>query len=92
MMDWGDTSQAQFNHYFNYVNLNRAVHDIRDGKISPWVILNCISGKKLISNMNDDQLELISPAFDIAFWVKKFKQLPADVALVQEILKEADVS
>ena len=92
MMDWGDTSQAQFNHYFNYVNLNRAVHDIRDGKISPWVILNCSSGKKLISNMNDDQLELISPAFDIAFWVKKFKQLPADVALVQEILKEADVS
>ena len=91
MMDWGDTSQAQFNHYFNYVNLNRAVHDIRDGKISPWVILNCSSGKKLISNMNDDQLELISPAFDIAFWVKKFKQLPADVALVQEILKEADV-
>jgi hypothetical protein len=68
------------------------VHDIRDGKISPWVILNCSSGKKLISNMNDDQLELISPAFDIAFWVKKFKQLPADVALVQEILKEADVS
>ena len=92
MMDWGDTSQAQFNHYFNYVNLNRAVHDIRDGKISPWVILNCSSGKNLISNMNDDQLELISPAFDIAFWVKKFKQLPADVALVQEILKEADVS
>jgi hypothetical protein len=92
MMDWGDASQAQFNHYFNYVNLNRAVHDIRDGKISPWVILNCSSGKKLISNMNDDQLELISPAFDIAFWVKKFKQLPADVALVQEILKEADVS
>ena len=92
MMDWGDTSQAQFNHYFNYVNLNRAVHDIRDGKISPWVILNCSSGKKLISNMNDDQLELISPAFDIAFWVKKFKQFPADAALVQEILKEADVS
>jgi hypothetical protein len=43
MMEWGDASGAQFNHYFNYVNLNRAVHDIRNGKMSPWLILNCRS-------------------------------------------------
>ena len=91
MMEWGDYSQAQFNHYFNYVNLNRAVHDIKDGKISAWVVLNCNSGKKMISNMNDEQLDIIAPAFDIQYWVKKFKQHPADTALVVEILKEADV-
>jgi hypothetical protein len=91
MMEWGDYSQAQFNHYFKYVNLNRAVHDIKDGKISAWVILNCSSGKKMISNMNDEQLDIIAPAFDIQYWVKKFKQHPADTELVVEILKEADV-
>lgn len=91
MMEWGDVSQAQFNHYFNYVNLNRAVHDIRDGKISPWVILNCKSGKDLINKLTDDQLDLIAPAFDLAFWLRKFKEIPADVILVKEICKEAGI-
>jgi hypothetical protein len=91
MMEWGDHSQAQFNHYFNYVNFNRAVHDIKDGKISPWLMLNCKSGKDMLQNFNDDQLSMIAPAFDLPYWLKKFKQVPADVALVKEICKEAGI-
>jgi hypothetical protein len=91
MMEWGDVSQAQFNHYFNYVNHNRAVHDIRNGKISPWLILNCKSGKTMLAGFNDEQLELIAPALDMAYWVKKFKQQPEDVILVKEICKEAGI-
>lgn len=91
MMEWGDVSQAQFNHYFNYVNLNRAVHDIRNGKISPWVLLNCTSGKKMLNNFSNEQLDLIAPAFDLPFWLKKFKQVPADIILVKEICDEAGI-
>jgi hypothetical protein len=82
MMEWGDASGAQFNHYFDYVNLNRAVHDIRNGKMSPWLILNCRSGKELLQKFNDEQLDIIAPAFDLPHWLKKFKQVPADVAMV----------
>jgi hypothetical protein len=91
MMEWADHSQAQFNHYFNYINLNKAVHDVRNGKISPWVILNCSSGKQMLNNFNDEQLDMIAPAFDLPYWLKKFKSVPADVALVQEICKEAGI-
>lgn len=91
MMEWGDVSQAQFNHYFNYVNHNRAVNDIRNGKISPWLILNCKSGKTMISGFNDDHLEMISAAFDVPFWIKRLKASPADVALVKEICVEAGI-
>jgi len=91
MMEWGDVSQAQFNHYFNYVNLNRAVHDIRNGKISPWLLLNCASGKKMLNNFSNEQLDLIAPAFDLPFWLKKFKQVPADIILVKEICDEAGI-
>ena len=91
MMDWGDVSQAQFNHYFNYVNHNRAVNDIRNGKISPWMILNCKSGKTMLENFNDDQLSLISPALDVPYWLKKFKQNPEDVELVKDVCKEASI-
>ena len=92
MMDWADTSGAAFEHYFLYVNLNRAVQDIRNGLVSPWIVLNCKSGKEMVNKFNDDQLELISPAFDVAFWLKKFKDNPGDSALVKEICKEAGIA
>ena len=91
MMDWAESNSAQFNHYFNYVNHNRAVHDILSGKITPWLILNCKSGKTMLSSFSDEQLDMIAPAFDTPFWIKKFKQTPADVALVKEICKEAGI-
>lgn len=91
MMEWGDEHSAEFAHYFNYVSLNKAVHDIRNGHISPWVILNTISGQTMIRKMNDEQLEMIAPAFDIPSWLRKFKDQPADVALVKEICKETGI-
>ena len=91
MMEWGDEHNANFAHYFNYVSLNKAVHDIVNGKISCWVLLNCNSGKDMAGKMNDEQLAMIAPAFDIKYWLKKFKEFPADVALVKEILTEAGV-
>lgn len=91
MMEWADDNSAEFQHYFEYVNLNRAVQDIVNGKISCWLILNSKSGKKMAENMNDDQLAIISPAFDVKYWLKKFKEQPADVALVKEICKETGI-
>jgi hypothetical protein len=91
MMDWGDTSGAQWNHYFNYVNFNRAVHDIKNGKISAWMILNCKSGQDMLKNFNDEQLELISQSLDIPFWIKHFKSKKEDVAMVKELCKESGI-
>jgi len=91
MMEWADEHNANFEHYFNYVSLNKAVHDILNGAISPWVVLNSTTGKAMLSNMNDEQLNIIAPALDIPFWVKRFRELPADVALVQEICGEVGI-
>lgn len=91
MMEWGDSHNAEFSHYLNFVSHNQAVHDILNGKVSPWIILNSNSGKTMISKMSDEQLDMIAPAFDIQFWMKKFRELPADVALVKEICKETGI-
>jgi hypothetical protein len=91
MMEWGDEQSAEFAHYFNYVSLSRAVHDIRNGKISCWIVLNSVSGKEMIGNMSDEQLEMIAPAFDVPYWIKRFRELPADVALVREICEEVGI-
>jgi hypothetical protein len=91
MMEWADEQSADFAHYFLYVSLNRAVHDILNGHISPWIILNSTSGYAMVNNMNDEQLNMIAPAFDVQYWSRRFKEVPADVALVKEICAEVGI-
>jgi len=91
MMSWADDHNSQWNHYFLYVSLNRASFDIRDGKISPWVLLNSKNGKAMLSKFSDEQLEAVGPTIDPQFWMKKFKSLPADVELVRQVVKESNI-
>ncbi len=91
MMEWADEHDANFVHYFDYVSLNRAVHDILNGKISLWLLLNCFPGQTMINKMTDEQLNMIAPAFDLKYWLKRFKEKSADVALVKEICKEIGI-
>ena len=91
MMDWADDKEAAWHHYFNYVNLNRVTHDIKEGKISPWVLLNSKTAKEMLQKMNDEQLEIVSSIIDPIFWKKRFKALPADVELVKDVIKEAKI-
>jgi uroporphyrinogen-III decarboxylase len=91
MMDWGDEHSANFAQYFDYVSLNKAVHDMLNGRVSPWLILNCTSGKTMVSKMSDEQLSMITPVFDVKFWMKKFKDSPADILMIQELCNETGI-
>ena len=91
MMAWAEKNNSQWEHYFAYVNLNRATHDIKEGLISPWVLLNTKSGKEMLQRMNDEQLEIVGPVIDPQFWMRKFKSLPADTELVKDVVKEAKI-
>jgi len=91
MMSWGEANKAQWNHYFLYVSLNRACYDIRDGKISPWLVLNCANGKAMLKNFNDEQLAAVGNIIDLQFWLSKFKRMPADVELVKQVVRESNI-
>lgn len=91
MMDWGEANNAPWNHYFLYVSLSRATYDIKDGKISPWFLLNSSNGKSLLKKLNDEQLSAINSIMDVPFWFNKFKKLPADVELVKQVVKESNI-
>lgn len=89
MNEWAEENGSVWNHYFQYVNHNRAVWHIRDGKISPWLILNCESGKTLLKNLNDEQLNMIYKVMDPQKWSVKFKKYPADMMLVKDVVKQS---
>jgi uroporphyrinogen-III decarboxylase len=91
MMEWGEKNNSSWEHYFAYVNLNRATHDIKEGLISPWIILNTKEGKAMLRKMNDEQLEIVGPVVDPQYWLRRFKSLPADAELVKDVVKEAGI-
>jgi hypothetical protein len=92
MLDWASENEpAPWNHYFQHVSLNRAVWHIKDGKISPWLILNCRSGKEMLSKFNDEHLEMVYHVINPEHWALRFKRHPKDVELVKDIAKESNL-
>jgi hypothetical protein len=91
MLEWANDNNSVWNHYFSYVSLSRACYDIKDGKISPWLILNSPSGKSMLQKFSDEQLGHVQNIIDPPFWLNKFKKMPTDVALVKEVVKESNI-
>jgi len=91
MVEWSDDKSAPWNHYFMYVSTNKAVWDIKDGKVSPWLVLNCKTGKELLSKFNDEQLGMVYHVINPEHWAMRFKRLPNDVQLVKDVAKESNL-
>ena len=91
MQTWAKVESAEWQHFFHYVNLNKAVEMINAGKISPWVIYHCKSGQKMLEDMNDEQISLISVVIDPQWWKKLFRTKSADVDFAKEILRTANI-
>lgn len=86
---WADENNSQFNHYFLYASPNVICRDITNGRISPWIVFNCDSGKEFLEKLNTEQLEIIFKWIDPDSWQRKFKDYIADTLWMQNILKEA---
>ena len=92
MMEWASENEpAAWNHYFNYISLNKAVWDIKDGKISPWLLLNCSSGKNMLSKFNDEQLGMVYHVINPEHWAMRFRKLPKDVELAKQVAQESNL-
>ena len=89
MVEWSLANNSVWNHYFKYVTPTRAVYDIKDGKVSPWLVLNAPSGVNMLNKLNDEQLSMIFEVMDPNHWGKRFKNYPADLELVKTVVKEA---
>ena len=91
MLDWAKEKESTYNHYFLYASANRITWDIKDGKISPWLLLNCDSGLKVLQNFNTEQLNMVNAVLDPKHWSIRFKRQPKDVELVKQVVKEANM-
>lgn len=91
MMDWAEENNSQWNHYFKYISHNRAVYDIKDGKMSPWLVMNSPTGREMLSKLNDEQLGIVFTVMDPDYWKSRFKKYPSDMALVHDVIREGNL-
>ena len=67
------------------------VQHIQQGKISPWLLLGCSAGKRMLKSFSDEQLQMTEKFINPSFWMSKLKSYPADHMLVQDTAKEAKI-
>jgi hypothetical protein len=91
MESWAKEKDSAYNHYFLYASSNRLTWDIKDGKISPWIVLNCKSGKQALSSLNEEQLSMLGAVLDPSHWAMRFKRQTRDVELVKTIAAKAQL-
>ena len=91
MDEWSQQENARLEDFFKYVNLNRVTQMIANGKISPWVMLNCETGKDMLTIMHDDQIKIIYEIIDPEWWKRTFKKRDEDKDFVRNTLREAGI-
>lgn len=91
MGEWAEQEGARLEDFFKYVNLNRVCQMIANGRISPWVLLNCETGKDMITIMHDDHIKIIYEMIDPEWWKRTFRKRDEDQDFVKATLREAGI-
>ena len=91
MESWAQEKDKSWNNYFREVSPNLAIHHIRGGKISPWLVFLSESGQDLWGGLNQEQIALIKDIAEPMFWKRIFLKNPEEVNLVQDIVEASNL-
>ena len=88
-IDWAEKSGHPAEDCLRYGNTNAMVYAVTAGRISPWIIYNSESGQKFLAELDATQIAMVWSYIDADFWMKKFKDYPADQEYARDILTKA---
>ena len=88
-IDWAEQSGHPAEDCLRYGNTNAMVYAVTTGRISAWIVYNCESGQKFLSELDQTQIAMVWPYIDSDVWMKKFADYVADQEYVREMLQKA---
>jgi hypothetical protein len=88
-IDWSEKSGHPAEDCLRYGNTNAMVYAVTAGRISPWIVYNCESGQKFLSELDATQIAMVWPYIDSEVWMKKFADYVADQEYVKQMLAKA---
>jgi len=89
MEKWGKENDLPYNEYFKHIAPAQATHDIKLGKISPWVLY--LAEVSLFDRLSPEQAGIIVGIFDPDIWRAKFEIKKDDCTFVREVLQAANI-
>lgn len=87
--EWHINTQKPFTEFFTHVNTHQCVSWISQGRISPWLLYNCVSAENLFTRCTPEQLMHIAAHAPITNWKVKFLRMKSEVELIKLTLAEA---
>ena len=88
-ISWSEQTGNPAEDCLRYGNTNAMVYAVTAGRISPWIIYNCESGQKFLSELDATQIAMLWPYIDSEVWTKKFSNYVADQEYVRDMLQKA---
>jgi len=88
-IEWAEKSGHPAEDCLRYGNTNTMVYAVTAGRISPWILYNCESGQRFLSELDATQISMIWPYVDSEVWMKTFGDYVADQEYVREMLQKA---
>ena len=88
-INYAKEENIQSKDYLRYGNRNRICHLITNGKISPWMLYQSVSGVELLEDLDEGQQRLIIDYINPEQWAIKFKRNTEKVLEVKELLNAA---
>lgn len=89
MEKWASENHAHFSDFFKQVPTPQAVHLIRYGHISPWVLYMANSADQLWERMSTEQGEMLCSVIDPNAWKTRFETKTQERLFVKQLLDEA---
>jgi hypothetical protein len=86
---WSEETGSPADDCLRYGNTNAMVYAVTAGRISPWIVYNCESGQKFLSELDSSHIAMVWPYIDSEVWMKKFSDYVADQEYVREMLQKA---
>lgn len=87
--DLAKQESIQTRDYLRYGNKNKICYNITTGKISPWMMYHCSSGKQFLQNTDEYSTKIIIDYIDPVRWEKKFSTDIESVRQVKKLLDKA---
>jgi hypothetical protein len=86
---WAEQTGNPAEDCLRFGNTNAIIYAVTAGRVSGWIVYNCESGQKFLSELDTTQIAMIWPYIDSEVWMKKFSDYVADQEYVKEMLNKA---
>jgi len=86
MYDISEKVDVDVKEFFQILTPNEIAQLVRQRRLSPWVLLHCVTFRRMLCSIDEDQQKHLESVIRPSFWKLKFESNPEGVKKVKEYI------